>query len=144
MQYLGDDPNTYANLIYTRNGFPTHVYNQISGDGDYTDFAALVKLLNMSSSDPQFEQALHDNFALDSFAYNMAISMSGGNWDSLFRGNNYMLYKNPKSEKWHVLMHGFEEVWDEISSLTDNIYSLGIRGGDQWYVWFVLHFTRVF
>lgn len=86
------------------------------GDTSYSDFAALVALINQTS-DANFPNAIMQAFEVDEFLRRMAFDVLTGNWDNYWgNANNYHLFLHPETRRWIYIPYDFDNAlgvsWD--------------------------------
>ncbi len=49
MEYLGNNPSLYENKTWNFYGFPIQVFEQVTGNGNWTDFIEIAKYGNLTN-----------------------------------------------------------------------------------------------
>jgi len=104
LRYLGKDPNIYANLTIGN----SHVYEpKTSAAKNFTQFAEMIEILNLAPPNT-FAAEFEAIFDVDSFIQTYIMEVMTGNWDGIYDGNNYYLYKDPTINKWRYFRHDLD------------------------------------
>lgn len=95
LDYKGDDPDLYKFQQFGRR--PYDLKTNIEAD-DYSDFAAFVKILNLTSTaDLQCE--IEQVFNVDQYLRTIVFDILTGNWDGpIYNQNNFYLYHNEETD----------------------------------------------
>ena len=114
----------------------TLVYDQVQGDGTFTDLVRLIKAFN--TSEPYFEQEVEKIVDLDTVAKCFAFTFASGMGDNMYSSaNNYLLYYNPHRGMFEVYIMDFEYAWSydfKVDYLIGNIYDPPILSKpNEWY-----------
>jgi spore coat protein CotH len=92
----------YENLTVFNRGEWSNVYGQESGNGNFSDLANFISVLNLSSNQT-FPQEITQVFDVDRYLRALAVEIYLINTDSYHRnGNNWCLYKNPATGLFEV------------------------------------------
>jgi len=102
----------------------TLVYDQVQGDGTFTDLVRLIQAFNVT--DDKLEHSVAKIVDLDMVAKCFAFTFASGMGDNMYSSaNNYILYYNPHRELFEVYIMDFEyfESYEyKIEYLMGNIY----------------------
>ena len=91
LNYKGNNPDAYKEIIFGRRNYDLKNNNQAD---DYTDFANLVKVLNLTS-DANLACELENVFNVDQYLKTIVFDIIVGNWDGpIYNKNNFYLYHN--------------------------------------------------
>ncbi len=123
LSYLGDNQESYKFL----NG-QDRVYdvnNQTDSD-DYSDLVNFIRVLN-TTSDEDFICEMEKVFEINDYLKYLAIDILIGNWDGpLYNKNNFYLYSNPVTGKFHYLPYDLDNTfgidWLGESWINRNLY----------------------
>ena len=100
--YRGSDPQIYSNCTYSQSGALHPCFDQVEGNGNYTDFADFVTTINKLTNET-IEAELPKFFSVDSFIRFMVIETAISNLDSYPNyGNNWQLFHNVDTGIWEV------------------------------------------
>lgn len=131
LQFLGTDPGPYRPTDASR-----RPYDLKLKDDDlsaYDDLARFIAVLN-TTDDSQFVDEIEKLFEASGFVEALALTVLLGSWDSYwFLKNNYYLYSNPSTGKFHYIPFDFDNTmgiwWDGIYPgldwMTRDIYEWG-------------------
>ncbi|NNE71930.1 MAG: hypothetical protein HKN29_16415, partial [Rhodothermales bacterium] len=121
---------------YRPSGGDRRPYDLTQGASDqegYDDLAAFINLIN-NTSGSGFRGAIERAMDVDGFLRAQAVTVLTGSWDTYwFLKNNFYLYNNPATGKWHYVPFDFDNTfgiyWDGISSgldwATRDVYDWG-------------------
>ena len=126
LRYLGDDQEAYKS--WNGRGRIYDLNNQ-SGSDDYSDLVNFIRVLN-TTSDEDFICEIEKVFEINDYLKYMAIDVLIGNWDGpLYNKNNFYLYSNPITGKFHYLPYDLDNTlgidWVGQSWINRNIYQWG-------------------
>jgi spore coat protein H len=107
---------------YRPTGEDRRPYDLTQGASDadgYDDLAQLINVINNTSSGG-FKGAIERVFDVNGFLKAQAVTALTGSWDSYwFLKNNFYLYNNPATGRWHYIPFDFDNTfgiwWDGIS-----------------------------
>ena len=92
----------YQQATVSQHGGTKNIYKQKEGNGCWSDFMQLIKVLHHTSPE-NFESEIVKVFNVDRFLRSQVVENVVDNWDGYCRnGNNYGLYWNPKDNKFDV------------------------------------------
>lgn len=150
-RYFGDDTgNLYKALwpadltvvgsggasAYRPSGADRRPYDLTQGATDsdgYDDLAQLIGLIN-NTSGSGFKGAIEGAMDVDGLLKAQAVTVLTGSWDSYwFLKNNFYLYNNPATGKWHYVPFDFdntfgiwwEGIWPGLNWTTRDVYDWG-------------------
>jgi len=122
LDYEGNNPQVYQNLTYMNYNTPTNLYEQISGNGNWSDFVQLVQVLNISN-DKQFEKEIDKIFSVERYLRVLAIEVATMNSDSYSSdGNNWIIYNNPHSGKFEFLSYDLDSSLENVDQMNQSIW----------------------
>ncbi|MCC7430340.1 CotH kinase family protein [bacterium] len=106
--YLGNDPNLYK---FENNGRRAYDLKTNENADDYSQLARLIKVVNNTSAtllEDSLEKILEVPEVLKYFAINVLV----GGWDSYwFLKNNYYLYHEPQTQKFHLIPYDYDNTF---------------------------------
>src|SRR5690606_19206517 len=86
------------------------VNNQTDSD-DYSDLVNFIRVLN-TTSDEDFICEMEKVFEINDYLKYLAIDILIGNWDGpLYNKNNFYLYSNPVTGKFHYLPYDLDNTF---------------------------------
>jgi hypothetical protein len=104
--YLGDDQQTYKNLLNSSaTGGRVYELQTNKSQDDYTRLVELISVLNQQSNE-QFVTNISQIMNVDLFLKALAIDVATGNWDDYaYNRNNYYLYDNPSDLRFNYIAY---------------------------------------
>jgi len=104
--YLGDDQQTYKNLINSSaTGGRVYELQTNKSQDDYTRLVELISVLNQQPNE-QFVTNISKIMNVDLFLKALAIDVATGNWDNYaYNKNNYYLYDNPSDLRFNYIAY---------------------------------------
>lgn len=115
---------------------PYDLTQGVSDEEGYDDLAHFINLIN-NTSNSGFKGAIEAALDVDGFLKAQAVTALTGSWDTYwFLKNNYYLYNNPATGKWHYVPFDFDNTfgiwWEGISPgldwTTRDVYAWGHPG----------------
>ena len=105
---LGDgSPQAYAGATFAYWGSNVSYYEQVEGDGDWSDFAGFVGFVN-GATDEAFAEGIEGRFDVESFLRTTVVEAIGWDHDGYsFNGKNYFIYF-PKAAPAVFFRHDFD------------------------------------
>lgn len=80
---------------------------------DMSDLAALVSALDQATPETMMD-TLEARFEIDPLLDALAIDLLSGNWDAYARAaNNFLLYRAPNADKWHLVPWGQDQAFTD-------------------------------
>ncbi len=100
LNYKGDDPEAYKEVIYGRRAYELKMNEDRD---DYSGFANFMWVLNRAP-DAQFEDRILEVFDVVSYLKALAVETLIGHWDNYgMNQNNFYLYENPMDNKFYYI-----------------------------------------
>lgn len=124
LAWRGIDPNSYK---VEEQGRRMYELKTNEDADDYTDLRDFIQFLEMTS-DADFANKVEDKLDVDGVLRWLAADILLGNWDNYWHNkNNYYLYNNPKTKRFHFVPYDYDNnfgiAWDDLNWATRNPYS---------------------
>lgn len=124
LAWKGLDPNLYK---AEENGRRMYELKTNEETDDYTDLRDFIQFLDLSTN-TEFAKNVEDKLDVDGVLRWLAADILLGNWDNYWHNkNNYYLYNNPKTKKFHFVPYDYDNnfgiAWDDLKWASRNPYS---------------------
>lgn len=107
LTFKGTDPNVYK----YRAAFPAYELTTNETVGDYSQLAHLINIINNSASSA-FQDSLESILSIESFLKYQTVDILVGQWDDYWSNqNNYYLYYEPASKKFHFIPYDYDNTF---------------------------------
>jgi hypothetical protein len=121
LTWRGSDPNLYKFTSDNRRAYELTTNEELD---DYTDLANFIGVLTQTPS-ADFPLAIQRVFDVNSYLRVLAVDIASGSWDDYwFLKNNYYLYHNTATGKFHFIPYDYDN--------TFGIWWTGIMAGVDW------------
>lgn len=132
LAYKGTNPESYKMMAGDRRVYELKINEE--GD-DYTDLAAFITQLNVSS-DGLFKCKLNEHFNSIDYLKIIAADIICGNWDGyIYNKNNFYLYHNTFTDRFEYLPYDVDNTfgidWFNINWDSRNPYTWQATGGES-------------
>ena len=108
MNYLGSNPDDYKFMVGNRRAYDLLTNTE---EDDYTDLAQLIDVLNNTPA-AELPCELEPIFNVHGFLKAVAFDVLSGNWDGpLFNKNNFYLYNDPITGKFHYIPYDLDNTF---------------------------------
>jgi spore coat protein H len=123
MNYLGQDPDDYKFMVGNRRAYDLLTNTE---EDNYSDLAHLIDVLNNTPA-AELPCELEPIFNVEGFLKAAAFDVLSGNWDGpLFNKNNFYLYNDPITGKFHYIPYDLDNTfgidWFNEDWASRNIY----------------------
>lgn len=139
MNFLGDDPDLYKFMSGGRRAYDLITNTEAD---DYSDIAHLIDVLNNTSA-ANLPCELEPIFNVEFFLRAMAFDVLSANWDGpLFNKNNFYLYNDPVSGKFHYIPYDVDNTfgidWFGVDWANRDIYNWANQNEERPLYWNIL------
>jgi spore coat protein CotH len=108
LAYISDDPDDYKMAPWGDRTYELKTNTELD---DYSDLAAFIAFLNLSS-DNELECGFFDRFNVYSYLKVAAVDVLTGNWDGyIYNQNNFYLYQNPTTGRFEYIPYDTDNTW---------------------------------
>lgn len=118
LNYLGPNPSDYHPWIDGERPY------ELKTNEDVYDFSELAHLIDVINNTPtaQIKDSLESVFYVTDFIKYLAVNIMTGSWDDYrYLKNNYYLYHDPSTDKFHFIPYDY-----------DNTFGIDWVGGSNW------------
>lgn len=117
LNYLGNDPEIYKNLMSGNR--PVYELKTNEVDGDFSELAHLIDIIN-NTPDEELADSIESIIDIPDALKYFAMNILFGSWDDYWSlANNYYLYHEPAKDIFHLIPYDY-----------DNTYGIDWSGND--------------
>ncbi|MGE5682664.1 MAG: CotH kinase family protein [Bacillota bacterium] len=125
LNYIGDDPVIYKNLM--NNQSPVYELSTNEQAGDFSKLASLIKLIN-KTPETSFADSIEKVIDVTEVIKYLSMNILLGSWDSYWTlSNNYYLYHEPSRDLFHIIPYDYDNTygieWGNVNWATVSPYS---------------------
>lgn len=132
LTYRGDDPANYEPWI---DGYRPYELMTNESENDFTQLARLISIIN-NTPDEDLTDSLDNILYTNEVLKYLAMDVLTGSWDDYwFLMNNYYLYHEPETDKFHWIPYDYDNSfgidWFNIEWSQSDPYSFDVMSGER-------------